>query len=37
MEVPDDYFITDDMTLNTNLRGYSSSYIDMLIQDTMGF
>jgi thiol-disulfide isomerase/thioredoxin len=33
---PTFYFITDDMTLNTNLRGYSSSYIDMLIQDTMG-
>ena len=32
---PTFYFITDDMTINTILRGYSSSYIDMLIQDTM--
>ena len=33
---PTFYFITDEMVLNTSLRGYSSSYIDMLIQDTMG-
>lgn len=33
---PTFFFITNDMTLNTSLRGFSSSYIDMLIQDTMG-
>ena len=33
---PTFYFITDEMVLNTSLRGYSSAYIDMLIQDTMG-
>jgi len=33
---PTFYFITDEMVLNTSLRGFSSSYIDMLIQDTMG-
>ena len=32
---PTFFFITDEMVLNTSLRGFSSSYIDMLIQDTM--
>jgi thiol-disulfide isomerase/thioredoxin len=32
---PTFYFITDEMVLHTSLRGYSSSYIDVLIQDTM--
>jgi len=33
---PTFFFITDEMVLNTSLRGFSSSYIDSLIQDTMG-
>lgn len=33
---PTFYFITSDMTLNTSLKGFSSSYIDSLIQDTIG-
>ena len=33
---PTFYFITDEMVIHTSLRGFSSSYIDMLIQDTMG-
>ena len=33
---PTFFFITDEMVLNTSLRGYSASYIDSLIQDTMG-
>jgi thiol-disulfide isomerase/thioredoxin len=33
---PTFYFITNEMIINTKLKGYSSSYIDMLIQDTMG-
>ena len=32
---PTFYFIDDEMVLNTSLRGFSSSYIDMLIDDTM--
>jgi len=32
---PTFYFITDEMVINTSLRGFSSSYIDMLIEDTM--
>lgn len=32
---PTFYFITDEMVVHTSLRGYSSSYIDMLIQETM--
>jgi thiol-disulfide isomerase/thioredoxin len=33
---PTFFFITDEMVLHTALRGYSASYVDMLIQDTMG-
>lgn len=32
---PTFYFINDEMVLNTSLRGFSSTYIDMLIEDTM--
>ncbi len=32
---PTFYFIDDEMVLNTSLKGFSSSYIDMLIEDTM--
>jgi hypothetical protein len=33
---PTFFFITDEMILNTKLQGFSSSYIDSLIKDTMG-
>ena len=32
---PTFFFITDEMVLNTGMRGFSSSYLNMLIQDTM--
>ena len=32
---PTFYFITDEMVLNTSLKGFSSSWINSLIEDTM--